>query len=469
MHQKLNHAIRKLAKRALLAGGITGELIVEYVWADSQYCTKHPLRVLNYARALNKASSTEECNDDISIPSGMTGLPAAGERSRQLLLDNERSKGCAASTITEGSGEARRKRRALLISHEMSLTGAPLMLLNTAKALRRAGFDVSVWSPLNGEAAPLFEDEGFPVNIVTVADLSKTLVRKSLSACDLVICNTILCDEYADHLDGKLPLLWYLHEADTIGSFVDGNMRRELTLKRSDSLVTVSEYARDRVKAFNRSPVHVLRNAIPDSGHLSHRETSVGKTRLNFMTMGTIIPTKGFDLLCKAYLAMPDSYRRRSKLQIVGNYIEGFDPYAEKMKSIIDRDEGIEYLGFVGTEKEKAAVFDQADVFVLPSRGDACPLVVLEAAMFSKPLIVSDHVGSKYLVDSQNGIVFESENIEALRDALMEMIDKRDSLDEMGRRSRENYEREATIEAYEHQLIQLVETKIRAFENTKNT
>lgn len=468
MHQKLNHAIRQLAKRALLAGGRTGELIVECVWADRQYCTKHPLKVLNYARALNKASSAEECNVDIPIPLGMTELPVASERSRQLLLRKDRPQDCSALTITEDGEKARRRRRVLLVSHEMSLTGAPLMLLNTVKALKRAGFDVSVWSPLNGEAVSLFEDEGFPINIVTVADLSKTLVRESLSTYDLAICNTILCDEYVEHLNGRLPLLWYLHEADTIGSFVDGNMRRELTLRQSDSLVTVSEYARDRVKAFNDSPIRVLQNAIPDSSHFSHRETSAEKTQLSFMTMGTIIPTKGFDLLCEAYLSMPDSYRRRSKLQIVGHYIEGFDSYAEEMKSIIDQNEGIEYLGFVDTEKEKAAVFDQADVFVLPSRGDACPLVVLEAAMFSKPLIVSDHVGSKYLVDSQNGIVFESENIDALRDALMEMIDKRDNLDEMGKRSREKYEKDATVEAYEHQLIQLVETKIKAFDNTSN-
>jgi glycosyltransferase involved in cell wall biosynthesis len=53
----------------------------------------------------------------------------------------------------------------------------------------------------------------------------------------------------------------------------------------------------------------------------------------------------------------------------------------------------IEYLGSFDHKSQLRAMAD-SDVLVCCSRDDPCPLVVIEAAILSKPAILSDHVGA---------------------------------------------------------------------------
>ena len=57
--------------------------------------------------------------------------------------------------------------------------------------------------------------------------------------------------------------------------------------------------------------------------------------------------------------------------------------------------------------------------------------------MMAKPLIVTDHVGAKYMVTEYNGIIVESDNADSLKNALMNMIDNKDVLFKMRGTSRE--------------------------------
>ena len=46
-----------------------------------------------------------------------------------------------------------KERRILLVSHEMSLSGAPQSLLRQARYMRDAGYQVVVWTMLSGWTA----------------------------------------------------------------------------------------------------------------------------------------------------------------------------------------------------------------------------------------------------------------------------------------------------------------------------
>ena len=71
------------------------------------------------------------------------------------------------------------------------------------------------------------------------------------------------------------------------------------------------------------------------------------------------------------------------------------------------------------------ALLQESDIVVLPSRGETVGGVVFEGMYAGSAVIVSDAVEAAredYLIDGVNGLLVESENIEALQDALKRLM-----------------------------------------------
>lgn len=116
----------------------------------------------------------------------------------------------------------------------------------------------------------------------------------------------------------------------------------------------------------------------------------------------------------------------------------------------------VHFLGFQN-QSMMPVVYRLGDVFVLPSRGpgETWGLAVNEAMASARPVIVSDRVGcAPDLVNGgDTGIVFESENEEALHDGLVRVIDDlplRRSMGECARRRIAEWSFEAQVTAIEN-------------------
>ena len=78
--------------------------------------------------------------------------------------------------------------------------------------------------------------------------------------------------------------------------------------------------------------------------------------------------------------------------------------------------------------------YDQTDVFVLPSIHDSYGIVVLEAMVAGLPVIVSDHVGAKEIVENGvNGFIFPSGNSYELANKLSFFYDNPEKSYEFGK------------------------------------
>jgi len=77
-----------------------------------------------------------------------------------------------------------------------------------------------------------------------------------------------------------------------------------------------------------------------------------------------------------------------------------------------------------------------SSVLVLPSKSEAWGLVVNEAMICGLPVIVSDHCGSAKDLVKENGIIFKSENLESLQNAMEFMILNTEKLQIMGENSK---------------------------------
>lgn len=152
-----------------------------------------------------------------------------------------------------------------------------------------------------------------------------------------------------------------------------------------------------------------------------------------FLFIGRYSEVKAIDVLAAAY----KKYRAMSPepwpLTIMGS-----GPMADLISSV----EGVENLGFV-QPKDQPAQLLRAGAFVLASRFDPWPLVIVEACAAGLPVLASNACGSAVeLVRSHfNGRMVATENPEAMARAML-WLDRTAATDpkllvEMGRRSRE--------------------------------
>lgn len=84
--------------------------------------------------------------------------------------------------------------------------------------------------------------------------------------------------------------------------------------------------------------------------------------------------------------------------------------------------ENIHFIGFVENEK-LGEVYQDHDIFILPSRSEPWGLVIDEAIYWGLPAVVSDRVGSyKDMVEyPETGVVFELDNSQSFNDAINEI------------------------------------------------
>lgn len=86
---------------------------------------------------------------------------------------------------------------------------------------------------------------------------------------------------------------------------------------------------------------------------------------------------------------------------------------------------------------------------VVPSRDESCSLVALEGAMMSKPLILTENIGAKYILDENSGWLVKTGSVDSLKNAFIQAYKNKNKLDAMGANSRNNYLQTSTYEIYE--------------------
>ncbi len=142
----------------------------------------------------------------------------------------------------------------------------------------------------------------------------------------------------------------------------------------------------------------------------------------------------------------------------------------EALDAVKRNSQTIPNVHFTGkiSEADKYALLDLCYGVVLPShlRSEAFGLVLVEGAMWGKPLISTElGTGTSFInLDGQTGIVIEPRNISALRQALQFLIADREQAKQMGMAARQRFEdlfqAEKMYDSYIHLYKDLVKDNI---------
>lgn len=157
--------------------------------------------------------------------------------------------------------------------------------------------------------------------------------------------------------------------------------------------------------------------------------------RVNLVTVGKFLPRKNHLLLMKAVKSLSSEFR--VSLTIIG---EVSDVTEESIFKAVQEEANIApYPVSIHTNLPRAQVFklyEQSDIFVLPSRDEPASVSNLEAMAHGLPILTSS-TNKTSCYTNGNGFIFESDCLNDLRDKLKKMIANRDEIIGMGRKSLE--------------------------------
>ncbi len=310
-------------------------------------------------------------------------------------------------------------KKILLVSHEMTYTGAPRSLLNLAIILRESNYSVEVATLESGEFEQEYNNMGF--NIFYIYHPWDNIISK-LKQYDLIITNTIFCLHFAHFSQGYTRVLLFLREANNIQEICHSCNINDKLLYDIKNIVCVSEYARDCIlRNYGINNIKVIHNFVKE-----YKPDFLGRNKnyeeIHFIVSGTIEKRKQQDVAIKAFEKMKKEYKNNSYLHIVGKNPTWSKKYWEQFFG--NDFYHVIFHGEISDEITRIELYRKMDVFIIPSYDEACSLVALEGASLGKVILLSENVGARYLLKKEN-CIFSVGNIEELSKKMEYVCEKK--------------------------------------------
>ena len=215
--------------------------------------------------------------------------------------------------------------------------------------------------------------------------------------------------------------------------------------ERADGVVANSRGLRSLAQRFDRHvPIQIIPNGV-DGDRFTPVERDWVTPRILFV--GRVVYQKGLDLLFHALSNIGDL---DWKLTVVGD-----GPQLPVLERLARRLEITDRVHFAGWKRgdELVAAYQNANLFVYPSRHEGMPNAVLEAMASGLPVIATRISGNEeLLLQGETGTLVEPENQQELETALTGLVSNPDLRKKMGEASRErvlgHYSWQAVAESY---------------------
>jgi len=217
----------------------------------------------------------------------------------------------------------------------------------------------------------------------------------------------------------------------TVHNVVEGRRWREIAYRLTDPLASattaVSSAAAERYVRVGAVPRDRM-TFIPNGFDLSadrvpagareaiRRELGVGDGFL-WVSLGRLDVQKGYDLLLEAFDAVR-RVRPNARLAIAGD-----GPENQALTGMVASLELGESAQLLGDRQDAPAILAGADAFVLSSRWEGMPMVLLEAAAQRLPIVSTDVGGCREVAQSALGAVLTDTSTAAIANGMLSVMD----------------------------------------------
>lgn len=353
-------------------------------------------------------------------------------------------------------------KKLLFITHQLTRTGAPQVLLDMMRCCLSMGHVAMVISLSDGEARTEWESEG--VNVTIMPQLAEVGEQMApiFSRFDTVIVNTLVCyGAIPICVEAGVNTIWWIHEYsayfDHYHSVLPGcdELGDRITVLGVSPMVRQLLVERTRYISAGLLPFYVADGRRYGVDTLVQNDRG---DRIRFVCAGMYAYIKGQDILCKAIEILPTEIRNRCLFSFYGNRDEVDARVYEPVAYGATSSSNVECIDAVPHD-EMLSIIARADYLIIPSRIEAMPTVAVEGMMLGTPSILSDACGvTYYLTDNENALFFRSEDAQMLAERICEAVGtaRTGRYTEIVTSARQVYEREFTDEVFAGRISRLI-------------
>lgn len=341
-----------------------------------------------------------------------------------------------AGTSYRGSEYSENKKTMIVASHDMTVGGAPLVLLSLLGFLHEE-YDCFVIAPNDGEMTKKFVEAGHGVYIANPKAFGCQEFKEVLQSADLYFCNTVVSSYFVSlAYQLETPTIWWIHEDREYFEYYSDYLSVDKCTSSNIRIVAVAKRAAECFSEKFHVPCGLLHLGVKDVGNnVKLREPRAVK----FFFPGNFISMKGHDVCVEAIRQLPQEYLERTQFVFAGRRDAAEDYIYQMVKNLENDYSNVVLLGMIRRD-EVIEWNKQADCILAPSRIDTLPTTIIEGMMMRNICVTSNAAGiSEYMENGISGFVFESEDSSDLAEVIRHIVDHIDELDGVKEKGRQVY------------------------------
>ena len=208
-------------------------------------------------------------------------------------------------------------------------------------------------------------------------------------------------------------------------------------ISKADNIIAVSLHVKNSIKDMARSKIYVIPNGV-DFENMRDANPDKSIDHPSILYVGMLYKLKGIDILLHAAQSI---IKKFPNLHV---YIAGSGPEEDNLKKLVKKlkiGENVKFLGVIHGDK-KYSYYKSADVCVFPSTYDPFGIVVLEAMVSAKPVIVSNvrdvPLPLPFMMENKKtGLLFECGDFKDLAEKVIFLLQNEELRKKMGEAGRE--------------------------------
>ncbi|MEH1934003.1 MAG: glycosyltransferase [Nostoc sp.] len=342
--------------------------------------------------------------------------------------------------------------KTLVFTHNLNWEGAPYSQYEVTVKLKEMGIiDPIIYSPEDGPLRTDYETKGIPVylkqhplkNVSTNRDYNQAISALAEFIQELeveIIYANTLQTFYAIATAKNLgiPSIWNVRESEPWQTYFN-DFGEEIATRALECfrfpyrVVFVANATRDRYLALNsHHNFTVIHNGLnlqrlEEKSKASTKEKArkllnVSEDEVVLLLLGTVCERKGQHDLALALAKLSQEWHGKVKVFIVGDRPS---TYSTELKNLVTQlPEAIRRkMNIIPETPDIAQYYQAADIFILTSRIESFPRVILEAMAYGLPIITTPVFGVKEQVQpGNNAIFYEPGNLQELTEAIVYLL-----------------------------------------------
>jgi len=317
------------------------------------------------------------------------------------------------------------KRKIVLVGHSGGNCGAEILLKNLIIEFKRQGVEVSVLVKFDGPIIEEYKKYAPTFIIDTVEKIEYHISELSKFGYQSAILNTTLCGDLSPVFHKyNVYCISLVHELPGMIKLLSAEAYVKIIAEESDLTIFPSNYVCKKFEEMYKVQKQKLiqpqgfYNSYDKFNKVESRKKLVEKYNIPednhiILNVGSGELRKGFDLFI-------DIAKKLKNEKYTFIWVGAIDEDMEKLYADeLNNTHNLICTGFLSNKDEIMCYYDACDIFLLTSREDPFPSVVLEAFNAKKPVIGFENAGGfcDIVINDKSGFLVKYESVD-------EMIDK---------------------------------------------